>query len=179
MSITCCRCHNHPLEKWTQDQYWSMANLFSRVALKNGDRAGEVIVQTQPIGDVPHPRRGFAMPPTPLDGKPMALDSTARPPGVLRRLADGRRQSVLRQGAGQSRLAQLPGPRPGRGGGRPARDQSAEQRGTVRCAGERLREHKYDVKHLMRTIMNSAAYQRLVEDRCRATRPTIASIRTT
>jgi len=24
MSITCCRCHNHPLEKWTQDQYWSM-----------------------------------------------------------------------------------------------------------------------------------------------------------
>ncbi len=29
MSITCCRCHNHPLEKWTQDQYWSLANLFS------------------------------------------------------------------------------------------------------------------------------------------------------
>ncbi len=23
MSITCCRCHNHPLEKWTQDQYWA------------------------------------------------------------------------------------------------------------------------------------------------------------
>src|SRR5262249_11919759 len=42
MSITCCRCHNHPLEKWTQDQYWSMANLFARVALKNGDRGGEI-----------------------------------------------------------------------------------------------------------------------------------------
>src|SRR5262249_34604929 len=49
-SITCCRCHNHPLEKWTQDQYWSMANLYGRVALKNGDRGGEVIVQSLPAG---------------------------------------------------------------------------------------------------------------------------------
>lgn len=22
MSLTCARCHNHPMEKWTQDQYW-------------------------------------------------------------------------------------------------------------------------------------------------------------
>src|SRR5262249_48636563 len=60
MSITCCRCHNHPLEKWTQDQYWSMANLFARVGMKNGDRGGEVSVQAQPTGDVLHPRRGIA-----------------------------------------------------------------------------------------------------------------------
>src|SRR5439155_24151661 len=76
MSITCCRCHNHPLEKWTQDQYWSMANLFSRVALKNGDH-NSVTVQSQPCGDVPHPRRGVIMPPAPLDGKPLSLESRA------------------------------------------------------------------------------------------------------
>src|SRR6185369_12341191 len=61
MSLTCARCHTHPLEKWTQDQYWSLANLFARVALKNGDRAGEVTVQALPEGDVAHPRRGSAM----------------------------------------------------------------------------------------------------------------------
>src|SRR5262245_8966682 len=55
-SITCARCHNHPLEKWTQDQYWGMANLFSRVGMKNGDRTGEVIVHPLPSGDVLHPR---------------------------------------------------------------------------------------------------------------------------
>jgi hypothetical protein len=65
MSITCCRCHNHPLEKWTQDQYWSMANLFSRVVLKNGDRPGEVHVQSETADDAVHPRRGVPMPPTP------------------------------------------------------------------------------------------------------------------
>ncbi len=77
MSITCARCHNHPLEKWTQDQYWSLANLFSRVGLKNGDKTGEVHVWTLPSGDVLHPRRNIAMPPTPLDGKPLSLDSAA------------------------------------------------------------------------------------------------------
>jgi hypothetical protein len=77
MSIACCRCHNHPMEKWTQDQYWSFANLFSRVGLKNGERGGEVFVQSQPTGDVLHMRRGVPMPPTPLDGKPLPLDSPA------------------------------------------------------------------------------------------------------
>ena len=74
-SITCARCHNHPLEKWTQDQYWSMANLFGRVAIKNGDRAGELVIAPSPVGDVLHPRRNVAMPPTPLDGKPVELDA--------------------------------------------------------------------------------------------------------
>jgi hypothetical protein len=27
-AIGCAKCHNHPLEKWTQDQYWAFANLF-------------------------------------------------------------------------------------------------------------------------------------------------------
>ncbi|MFQ3594406.1 MAG: DUF1549 domain-containing protein, partial [Gemmataceae bacterium] len=74
MSITCARCHNHPLERWTQDQYWQLANLFSRVGLKNGER-GEVLVQSQLAGEAYHPRLGIPMPPTPLDGQPLPLDS--------------------------------------------------------------------------------------------------------
>ncbi len=34
LSINCAKCHNHPLEKWTNDQYYAMANLFSRVRAK-------------------------------------------------------------------------------------------------------------------------------------------------
>ncbi|HJZ66942.1 MAG TPA: DUF1549 domain-containing protein, partial [Blastocatellia bacterium] len=41
LSITCARCHNHPLEKWTQKDYYSFANLFARVSVKNGTAAGE------------------------------------------------------------------------------------------------------------------------------------------
>ena len=46
LSINCAKCHNHPLEKWTNDQYYAMANMFSRVRAKgwggdprNGDGA--------------------------------------------------------------------------------------------------------------------------------------------
>ena len=38
MSINCAKCHNHPMEKWTNDQYFAFANLFSRVRSKNGAR---------------------------------------------------------------------------------------------------------------------------------------------
>ena len=75
MSITCARCHNHPLEKWTQDQYYGMANLFGRVGLKNGERAGEVLVLSTELGDVHHPRTGKPRDPQPLDGKAISLDA--------------------------------------------------------------------------------------------------------
>jgi hypothetical protein len=71
LSLTCARCHNHPLEKWTQDQYYGFASLFSRVGLKDGVSAGEVIVTAAPEGEIVHPRRGVAMPPAPLDGSPV------------------------------------------------------------------------------------------------------------
>ena len=36
MSIGCAKCHNHPMEKWTNNQYYQMANLFARVRFKSG-----------------------------------------------------------------------------------------------------------------------------------------------
>ena len=54
--ITCARCHNHPLEKWTQKQYYQMANLFSRVGVKNGAEPGDVVVFAKTSGDINHPR---------------------------------------------------------------------------------------------------------------------------
>ena len=73
--LTCARCHNHPLEKWTQRQYYQMANLFARVGLKNGNAPGDTVVFARTSGDVLHPRLLRPLPPTPLDGTPMTLDS--------------------------------------------------------------------------------------------------------
>lgn len=74
--LTCARCHNHPLEKWTQKQYYQMANLFARVGLKNGNTMGETIVFARNVGDVNHPRLLRPLNPAPLDGDEMTLDST-------------------------------------------------------------------------------------------------------
>jgi hypothetical protein len=160
MSVTCCRCHNHPLEKWTQDQYWSMANLFSRVALKNGDRGGEVTVQALPFGDVPHLRKGIAMPPAPLDYKPLPLDGTADRrayfadwlaapdnPYFAKALVNRVWRNFLGRGLVEA---------------------EDDLRATNPPTNEELFDalakdfvgHKYDVRHLIRTVMNSATYQR-------------------
>ena len=68
MSINCAKCHNHPMEKWTNDQYYKMANLFARVRTKNGSGDGERIVFAAASGDLVQPLRGKPQPPAPLDG---------------------------------------------------------------------------------------------------------------
>lgn len=74
-TLTCARCHNHPLEKWTQVQYYRFANLFARIGIKSGNDSGESIILEKDFGDIPHPRTGYPLPPTPLEGEEMALDS--------------------------------------------------------------------------------------------------------
>jgi hypothetical protein len=79
LSINCARCHNHPLEKWTNDQYYQFANLFSRVRAKgwggdprNGDGKRDLYVEAS--GDLIQPRTGRPQPPAPLDAPAMSLD---------------------------------------------------------------------------------------------------------
>ena len=75
MSINCAKCHNHPMEKWTNDQYFAFANLFSRVRSKNGAVADERVIFSATEGDIVQPLSGKAQPPTPLDAKPVSLAS--------------------------------------------------------------------------------------------------------
>lgn len=67
-SIGCAKCHNHPMDKWTQDQYWGFANIFGRIGLKTGQSDGEMVVCPLPLGDVPHLRTARPVLPAPLDG---------------------------------------------------------------------------------------------------------------
>ena len=80
LSIGCAKCHNHPLEKWTNDQYYAVANMFSRVKAKgwggdgrNGDGARTLYVATD--GELVQPRTGKPQQPCPLDGEPLSFDN--------------------------------------------------------------------------------------------------------
>jgi len=88
LSIGCAKCHNHPLEKWTNDQYYAMANLFSRVRAKgwggeprNGDGIRTLYVASS--GELIQPGRGKPQPPAPLDAEPIHFDA----PGDRREVA--------------------------------------------------------------------------------------------
>jgi len=50
-------CHDHPFEKWTQNQFYELAAYFGKVGLKRGDLPGEEIVYTKYSGgEVLHPK---------------------------------------------------------------------------------------------------------------------------
>ncbi|MDB4477019.1 DUF1549 and DUF1553 domain-containing protein [Rhodopirellula sp.] len=79
LSIGCAKCHNHPLEKWTNDQYYAMANLFSRVRAKgwggdgrNGDGIRTLYVAS--TGELVQPNLGRPQQPAPLDSQPLQFD---------------------------------------------------------------------------------------------------------
>jgi hypothetical protein len=73
MSINCAKCHNHPMEKWTNDQYYAMANLAARVRVKAAAN-GHASVFSASEGDLVQPLSGKPRPPQPLDGKPLPPD---------------------------------------------------------------------------------------------------------
>jgi hypothetical protein len=70
VSIECARCHNHPLEKWTQDDFSGMAAFFSQVRYKNGagPRNNERIVYVDFKREFEHPDTKKSYLPKPLDG---------------------------------------------------------------------------------------------------------------
>jgi hypothetical protein len=158
-SLTCARCHNHPMEKWTQNQYYAMANLFARVARKNGDGA-EMVVFTADSGEVRHPRSGTALPPQPLDGSALALDA----PGDRREHLAAWLTSPRNRYFARALVNRVWRQFMGRGLVEPEDDlrltnPPSNEELLVALTDEFVR-HGYDVKRLIRTVMNSEAYQR-------------------
>ena len=69
--LQCAKCHNHPFERWTQDDYYSLAAFFARVRQKTEPTttagASELIYEDR-AGEVSNPRTGKVVPPRPLGG---------------------------------------------------------------------------------------------------------------
>ncbi len=65
--IGCARCHNHPGERWTQDDYYGLAAFFARVRYRNGPFFIQIYDKEETVyearqGEVVHPRTGKTMP---------------------------------------------------------------------------------------------------------------------
>jgi hypothetical protein len=165
LSINCAKCHNHPLEKWTNDQYYAFANLFSRVRAKGwgGDyRSGDGlrIVYSDTQGELIQPSHGAPQPPCPLDGQPLAFEATddrriavadwLTSPGnpyftraIVNRVWANFFGVGLVEAVDDLRVTN------------PASNEEL-----MAAASTFLIEHKYDLKELMRAILRSEAYQR-------------------
>ena len=68
--MQCAKCHNHPFDRWTQDDYYSFAAFFSQVGRKGAEDYRETIIFNSGGGEVAHPVGGRVMAPKFLGGGP-------------------------------------------------------------------------------------------------------------
>ncbi|QGJ71113.1 Putative vegetatible incompatibility protein HET-E-1 [Planctomycetales bacterium 10988] len=93
--FNCNKCHDHPFERWTQDQYYQFGAYFAQVGRKKGPNAlaapkltrnspgdpifDEEIVFDRAIGDVKHARTGVTTAPEfPYQHEDLAPESASR-----------------------------------------------------------------------------------------------------
>ena len=165
LSIGCAKCHNHPLEKWTNDQYYGMANLFARVRAKgwggdprNGDGARTVFVDSR--GDLIQPLTGKPQQPTPLDGEPLDFDD----PGDRRDYLADWLTSKDNPYFARSITNRVWANYFGVGLVEPVDDMRvsnpSSNEALLTQLSQYLVDNDYDLKSLMRLMMRSATYQR-------------------
>jgi len=159
--LACAKCHNHPYERWTQDNYYGLAAVFHRVERKagKGKPPKDFLISIKRTGEVTQPRTGQTMQPW-LPGK----GSVKVPDKVDRRrvFADWltRRDNrwFARVEANRIWAAVM-----GRGIVEPIddfRDSNPPVNPPLLDAlAEDFAKHGFDRKHLLRRILNSRTYQ--------------------
>ncbi len=60
--FSCNKCHDHPFERWTQNQYYQFGAFFAQVGYKP-DTAGEEAVYDRGTGEIQHPKTGNSVSP--------------------------------------------------------------------------------------------------------------------
>src|SRR6187401_2011245 len=62
--IQCAKCHNHPFDRWSQDQYHALGAFFARVQRKHSGPDGDMLIFAAAAGEVVQPRTGKVVPPS-------------------------------------------------------------------------------------------------------------------
>jgi hypothetical protein len=80
--MLCARCHSHPMENWTQADYYGLVSFFSQVSARQDARFPTVgntkfVAVNLAAGAATNPRTGRAQPPRFLGGEEPKLDPTA------------------------------------------------------------------------------------------------------
>jgi hypothetical protein len=168
--MVCAQCHDHPFERWTQNQYFEMAAFFSAVGVRPGYEVGEEIVYDQrELDDLKHPKDGHAVKPNFLVAATTAsAQPVAFPTNAARRdaLADWI-TSASNPFFAKATVNRVWSYFFGRGIIEPVDDIRASNPPSNPALLDALTkdfiDHGFDLRHLMRTIANSRTYQAGIE----------------
>lgn len=157
--LQCAKCHNHPFERWTQDNYYGMAAFFNRVQRKKSARADELVIYMAGAGEVTQPRTNKQMKPW------LPQRGDVDPPADSDRRATFANWLVEKENPYFAKIEvnRIWSHLLGRGIVEPADDFRESNPPSIAALLDRLAkdfvEHGYDRKHVLRTILNSRTYQ--------------------
>ncbi|WZO96358.1 DUF1549 and DUF1553 domain-containing protein [Isosphaeraceae bacterium EP7] len=80
LRIQCARCHHHPFERWSQDDYYAFASIFARIDRKPGSDPFSPRLFVKPKGLATHPITKRDLPAKPLGSPAWADPSATRDP---------------------------------------------------------------------------------------------------
>ncbi len=159
--MVCAQCHDHPFERWTQNQYYQMSAFFSAVGIRAGYEVGEEIVFDQRADyDMKHPKDGRVMKPlfmlapsdAPIPEGPQRRDAlaewlTSRDNPFFARAIANRMWSYF---VGKGIIDPVDDIRASNPPSNPA---------LLEALTKDFVAHDFDLRYLMRTIVSSRAYQ--------------------
>jgi hypothetical protein len=157
--IQCAKCHNHPFDRWTQDDYYGFAAFVSQVGRKAAEDPRERIIFDKSSGQIRHPVSDRVMKPAFLGGEMPDLEGRDRRHALAEWITSGENPWFARSLANRV-WAYFMGP----GIVEPVDDfRVSNPPSNAALLDElslRLVSYDFDFKQLVRDITNSRSYQR-------------------
>jgi hypothetical protein len=160
--MVCAQCHDHPFERWTQNQYYQMSAFFSAVGLRPGYEVGEEIIYDQRDDfEMKHPKDSRVVAPEFLlaSTTPVKIPSGSKRRDALAEWLTSKDNPFFAKAIVNRVWSYFLG----RGIIDPVDDIRASNPPSNPALLDALTrdfiDHQFDLQHLMRTIANSRAYQ--------------------
>ncbi len=162
--LECAKCHHHPNEKWSQDDFYQFAAVFGPMKQKGAGLSPPISAGTEtfffaPGGAVHHPVTGAVMKPKAPDGPELNVESNEDPRAAFSEWLTQPSNPFFARAAVNRVWASFFG----RGFVEPVDDfrvsNPASNEPLLEALAREFASHGYDLKRLMRTILESRTYQ--------------------
>jgi hypothetical protein len=162
--MACARCHKHPFDRWTTDDYWNFTAFLGKVSVGGGRLDGENSVNENPDGrvinnSVTGRRRGKEAPPTLLGASGPSQSPKERIFAEFVDWTTSRNNPFF----AKATVNRLWGNYLGRGVVHPVDDMCATTPasvpGLLEALAKDFSEHNFDIKRTTKLILNSNTYQ--------------------
>lgn len=164
LRIQCAKCHHHPFEKWSQQDYYGFAAFFSRVGRKKGEgQDNDRIFHNRGVAQTENPKTKKPVKASGLGAAELDLPPDVDPRHALVDWMAAKDNPFFAKSLVNRYWKHF--------FGRGLVDPEDDMRVTNPASNPQLLEalakdfvdHNFDLKHLLRTICNSATYQLTAE----------------